>query len=70
MLNTFYDYRTQTVTFVSTQVTRNWDCCGLSAQYRRFDFGTGNRKENQYQFSFSIANLGSFGTLRKQERMF
>jgi LPS-assembly protein len=68
VLNSFYDYRTQTMTYVSAQVTRNWDCCGLSAQYRRFDFGT--RQENQYQFSFSIANLGSFGTLRKQERMF
>ena len=70
VFNTFYDYRTQTMTYASAQVTRNWDCCGLSGQFRRFDFGTGQRKENQYQFSFSIANIGSFGTLRKQERMF
>jgi LPS-assembly protein len=54
--------------FATTEISYNSDCCGLSFQYRRFSFGT--RNENQYLVSFAIANIGSFGTLRRQERMF
>ncbi len=63
-----YDYRIGVLQFANTQVTYNTDCCGFSIQYRRFSFGT--RNENQYRFAFSIANVGSFGTLRRQERFF
>jgi LPS-assembly protein len=49
-------------------VNYNTDCCGFSVQYRRFSFGA--RNENQFQVAFSVANLGSFGNLKKQERMF
>ena len=63
-----YDYKAGVMQFATTQVTYNTDCCGFSVQYRRFSFGT--RNENQFQVSFSVANLGSFGTLKKQERLF
>jgi len=63
-----YDYRIGVLQFANTEVTYNTDCCGFSLQYRRFSFGT--RNENQFRMAFSIANLGSFGTLRKQERFF
>ena len=64
----FYDYRVGQLQYVSSQVTRNWDCCGVSVQYRRFNFGT--RQENQFRLAFAVANIGSFGTLRRQERLF
>jgi LPS-assembly protein len=64
----YYDYRKQILTYATTQVTYNTDCCGFSLQFRRFDLGT--RNENQYRFAFSVANIGSFGTLKHQERMF
>jgi len=63
-----YDYRLGIMQFATTQVTYNTDCCGLSVQYRRFSFGT--RNENQFRVAFAIANIGSFGTLKKQERLF
>jgi LPS-assembly protein len=63
-----YDYRVGQMQFATTQVNYNTDCCGFSVQYRRFSFGS--RNENQFQVAFSVANLGSFGTLKKQERMF
>jgi LPS-assembly protein len=28
------------------------------------------RNENQYRFSFSLANIGTFGNLRRQERLY
>ena len=66
--NAVYDYRINVLQFATTEVSYNSDCCGLSFQHRRFSFGT--RNENQYLVSFSVANIGSFGTLRKQERLF
>ncbi len=63
-----YDFRIGVMQFATTQVSWNSDCCGLSLQYRRFSFGT--RNENQWRLAFAIANIGSFGTLRRQERVF
>ncbi len=63
-----YDYRRGTMQYATTQVTYNTDCCGFSVQYRRFGFGT--RNENQFRIAFAIANIGSFGTLKRQERIF
>lgn len=63
-----YDYRVKQLQYVSVQVTKNWDCCGVSVQYRKFDFGT--RQDNQFRVAFAVANIGSFGTLRRQERLF
>lgn len=63
-----YDFRTDQMQFATTQVSYNTDCCGWSVQYRRFSFGA--RHENQFRLSFAVANVGSFGTLKKQERLF
>ena len=64
----YYDYRQGTLQFWQTQATYNTDCCGFSVQYRRFVLGT--RDDSQIEAAFAISNLGTFGTLRKQERMF
>ena len=50
-------------------VQTNWDCCGVSVEYRRFNLGS-VRNENQYRFNFLLSNIGSFGNLRKQERLY
>ena len=63
-----YDYRKSVIQYSTTQVTYNTDCCGLSFQYRRYNIGI--RDETQYRVAFTIANIGSFGTLRKQDRLF
>jgi LPS-assembly protein len=65
---TIYDYRIGVMQYATTQVTYNTDCCGLSVQFRRFNIGA--RNENQFRVAFSVANIGTFGTLKKQERMF
>jgi len=63
-----YDPRQGVMQYATTQVTYNTDCCGISVQYRRFQVGT--RNENQFRMSFQVANIGSFGTLKRQERLF
>jgi LPS-assembly protein len=61
-----YDYRQGFTQYSQFQATYNTDCCGFSVQFRRF----GIQNYTQWRFAFAVANLGSFGTLRKQERMF
>ena len=66
--NVFYDVEHRSLDYASAQVGYNTDCCGVTMQYRRFLFGT--RDEHLYLFSFSISNIGSVGTLNRQERLF
>ncbi|MGC2658482.1 MAG: LPS assembly protein LptD, partial [Bryobacteraceae bacterium] len=66
--STTYDYVQQEPLFELVQASYNTDCCGFSGQYRRFNFGT--RHENQFLFSFALANIGTFGSMRKQDRIF
>ncbi len=63
-----YDYRTRSITMANTQLTYNTTCCAYSFQWRSFGFGS--RNENQFRVAFVIANIGSFGTLRRQDRLF
>jgi LPS-assembly protein len=55
--------------YATAQTSYNWDCCGVSLEYRRFALGT-VRNENQYRFSFTLANIGAFGNLKRQERLY
>jgi len=38
-------------------------------QYRRFGLA-GTRNENQFRVAFAVSNIGTFGTLKRQERIF
>ncbi len=64
----YYDYRRAVLAFATTQVTYNTDCCGISVEYRRFNVGA--RDDTQYRIAFAVSNVGTFGNLKKQERIF
>jgi len=68
-VSNIYDYRQAIFLYTAIQSTYNTDCCGFSAEWRRFAIGR-TRNDNQIRVTLSIANVGSFGTLRPQERMF
>ena len=53
-----FDANLGSLQYASAQTSYTWDCCGLSLEYRRFALGT-VRNENQYRFSFTLANVGS-----------
>lgn len=63
-----YDFTTSQLQHSVSQLTYNWDCCGVSLEYMQWNFGI--RQENAIRFSFSLKNIGSFGNIRKQERLF
>ena len=64
-----YDILTNTLLNQFVQATYNGGCCGLSVEYGRFNLAT-VRSENQFRVSFTLANIGTFGNLRRQERIF
>ncbi|MGC2172145.1 MAG: LPS assembly protein LptD [Candidatus Sulfotelmatobacter sp.] len=64
-----FDADTQQLQFASAQTTYNWDCCGITLQYRRYAIAN-VRNENLFSFTFTLANIGGFGSLRPQERLY
>jgi LPS-assembly protein len=64
-----FDAETKQLQFTTAQTTYNWDCCGVTMEYRRYAIAN-VRNENLFRFTFSLANIGSFGNLRKQERLY
>jgi LPS-assembly protein len=64
-----FDAETRQLQFATAQTTYNWDCCGLTLEYRRYAIAN-VRNENLFRFTFSLANIGSFGNLRRQERLY
>ncbi len=51
------------------QVSYNGSCCGIALEYRRLSLGP-IRTENQFRVALIIANIGAFGNLRRQEKIF
>ncbi len=64
-----YDYTQHAFQNQVAQIGYNGSCCGLGFEYRKFSFGH-IRNVTQYLVSFRVANLGSIGTLRRQEKIF
>ena len=69
MGGTSYDFTQQVFQNQIAEVSYNGSCCGIGFEYRRFSFGT-IRNENQYSIVIRIANIGSAGNMRKQEKIF
>ena len=68
-LSAGFDSTSGFLQYSSAQTSYNWDCCGLSFEYRRFALES-VRNENSYRFAFTLANIGTFGNLKRQERLF
>ena len=67
--NAGLDLNLGSVQYGALQTSYNWDCCGLSVEYRKYELGS-VRNENSYRFNFTLANIGTAGNLRRAERLF
>ena len=68
-----YDFVHGAVQYAGVQAVYNWDCCGLTLGYRRFELGnttTVNRDETEWLYSFTLANFGSVGDIRRANSVF
>ncbi len=68
-VNLGFDAELNQLQYGSGQMAYNWDCCGVNVEYRRFALAS-VRNENQFRFTFALANVGAFGNLRRTERLF
>jgi len=64
-----YDQNLNFLQYSAVQTSYNTDCCGLSFEYRHTNL-PGVNVENQYRFAFTLANIGTFGNMRRQERLY
>jgi LPS-assembly protein len=64
-----YDFTYGKLQYAGVQAVYNWNCCGLSLGYRRFDLGA-LRNETQWLYSFTLANFGSVGDIRRANSAF
>jgi LPS-assembly protein len=67
--STGYDQNRDFLQYAAAQSSYNMDCCGVSFEFRRISLPS-VRTENQYRFAFTLANIGTFGNMRKQERLY
>lgn len=67
--NAGIDLDNASLQYGSLQTSYNWNCCGLSVEYRKYELGS-TRNEGVYRFSFTLINIGSAGNLRRSERLF
>ncbi len=64
-----YDIRQGIAQNELAQVSYSGSCCGLAFGYQRLALGT-IRTENQFRLALIIANIGTFGNLRRQDKIF
>jgi LPS-assembly protein len=64
-----YDITNHALQNQLVQIGYNGGCCGLALEYRRLELGQ-VRTDNQFKVAFVIANIGNFGNLRRQEKIF
>jgi LPS-assembly protein len=67
--NAGLDLNLGSVQYGAVQASYNWNCCGLSVEYRKYELGTA-RNENAYRFNFTLANIGTAGNLRRGQQVF
>jgi LPS-assembly protein len=65
-----YDFVLGQFQYWGTQATYNWDCCGLTFGYRRFDLGSIRGIDSQWLYSFTLANFGSVPGISRSKSVF
>ncbi len=57
------------VQYGALQTSYNWNCCGFSVEYRKYELGS-VRNESEEKFSVTLANIGTAGNLRRAASLF
>jgi len=64
-----YDTNLNFLQYAAVQTSYNTDCCGFSFEYRHTNVSS-VPVENQYRFAFTLANIGTFGNMKRQEKLY
>lgn len=72
-VNAGYDFAEQTLQYAGAEADYNWDCCGLTLGYRNYELGTvgtANSNYHEWLYSFTLANFGNVGDIRRANSVF
>lgn len=64
-----YDFTLNRAQYTGVQTGYNWNCCGLSFEVRRYALGT-VPEHTTYLYNFTLANVGTAGSLNWATRVF
>ena len=65
-----YDFVLGHFQYEGVQATYNWNCCGLTFGYRRFDLGSIRGDDAQWLYSFTLANFGAVPGISRSKSVF
>jgi LPS-assembly protein len=68
-----YDFVQDTLQYGGIQVAYNWNCCGVTVEYRRLALGSVRRNDNECcSVTFTLAGVASAGSqyFKRTERIF
>ena len=68
-VSTGYDFTLNQAQYTGVQTGYNWNCCGLSFEVRRYALGT-VPEHTTYLYNFTLANVGTAGSLNWATRVF
>jgi LPS-assembly protein len=68
--NAGYDFVLEQFQYWGVQSTYNWNCCGLTFGYRRFNLGAIRGNDSQFLYSFTLANFGSVPGINRAKSVF
>jgi LPS-assembly protein len=68
-VNFGYDLNQQQFQYGGAQASYNWNCCGLTIEYRRLALGP-ERNENYESFNFTLAGIGTAGNINRSQLIY
>jgi LPS-assembly protein len=68
-MNLGYDLNQQALQYGGVQTSYNWNCCGLTLEYRRLALGP-ERNENYESFNFTLAGIGTAGNINRSQLIY
>ena len=68
-LNLGYDLNSDALQYGGIQTSYNWDCCGVTLEYRRLTTGT-QRNENIKGFNFTLGGIGKAGNINRSQLIY
>ncbi len=68
-LNVGYDLNRVELQYGGVQASYNWNCCGVTIEYRRLALGS-VRNENYESFNFTLAGIGTAGNINRSQLIY
>jgi LPS-assembly protein len=68
-INGGYDLNLDKTQYAGVQATYNWNCCGLTLEYRKLALGA-QRNETYKSFNFTLPGIGNAGNINRSQLIY